>query len=112
MTFFFCVWAISALGFFGLASSIAKHQKQYFNKELNVNKSRLATLLGWCGLIISLGICLSLGKPSNNVSYWFGAITLSALFVGLCTSYYAQYFKKIVLALTSIFIITALLIVF
>lgn len=112
MIFFFCVWAMSALGFFGLASSISKHQKQYFNKELSISQSRIATLLGWCGLIISLEICLSLGKPSNNVSYWFGVLTLSALSVGLSTSYYAQHFKKFVIALSLIFIVTALLIVF
>ncbi len=50
-------------------------------------------------------ICLSLGTPSNNISYWFGALTIAALFVGLCISYIAEYFWKIIGGLVVIFVL-------
>lgn len=105
MIFFLCIWSLSCLGFFALASSMSKHQKQFFSKELSLGQTRLATLVGWCLLIVTLLICLSLGTPSNNISYWFGALTIAALSVGLCISYFPAYFWKYIggLAVIAIF---------
>lgn len=46
MMFFFFIWSISSLGFFALASSMTKHQKQIFGHELNSQKTRYATIIG------------------------------------------------------------------
>ncbi|WP_180065030.1 MULTISPECIES: DUF3325 domain-containing protein [unclassified Acinetobacter] len=112
MMFFLLIWALSSLGFFALACSMSKHQKQFYSKELSVGQTRLATLVGWALLIIALIICLSLGTPSNNISYWFGALTIAALFVGLCISYIAEYFWKIIGALVVVFVLSAVLLKF
>ncbi len=34
MMFFLLIWALSSLGFFALACSMSKHQKQFYSKEL------------------------------------------------------------------------------
>ncbi|MEG1093415.1 MAG: DUF3325 domain-containing protein, partial [Acinetobacter sp.] len=34
MIWFLIIWALATLGFFALASSMSKHQKQIFAKEL------------------------------------------------------------------------------
>ena len=88
MIFFILIWSLTCLAFFALACSISKHQKQIFNRPLDVKQTHLATIAGWSLLIISLMICLMVGKISNMVSYWVGALTFSALFVGLCLSYF------------------------
>lgn len=109
MIFFLLIWSLNSLGFFALASSMSKHQKQFFQHELTQSKTRLATLVGWCLLILTLMICLSLGTPSNNISYWFGALTIAALFAGLCTSYIAQHFWKIIAGLIIILVLSSTL---
>lgn len=111
MILFLCIWALSALGLFALACSMSKHQKQFFSNQLSSNKTRIATIIGWCALILSLLICLSHGKPSNDISYWLGVITLAALFVATCMSYCAHHFKKIVCALGFVFVFSALIII-
>ncbi len=112
MIFFLLIWSLSSLGFFALACSMSKHQKQFFQHELSVGKTRLATLFGWCLLILALVLCLSLGTPSNDISYWFGALTIAALFVGLCISYFATYFWKMIGTLAIIFVLSALILKF
>ena len=52
MMFFLLIWALTSLGFFALATSMSKHQKQIFDTELNPAKTQLATILGWVLLIL------------------------------------------------------------
>ena len=95
MMFFFFIWSISSLGFFALASSMTKHQKQIFGHELNSQKTRYATIIGWALLIIALMVCIVSGSVSNMISYWLGALTFAALFTGLCLSYLETKIKRI-----------------
>ena len=39
MMFFLLIWALTSLGFFALATSMSKHQKQIFDTELNPAKT-------------------------------------------------------------------------
>ena len=57
MIWFLIIWTLATLGFFSLASSMSKHQKQIFAKELTLQQTRLATTVGWLLLIVSLLIC-------------------------------------------------------
>ncbi|MBP8099601.1 MAG: DUF3325 domain-containing protein [Acinetobacter sp.] len=95
MMFFLFIWAMSSLGFFALASSMAKHQKQIFGHELDVQKTKFTTIMGWILLIIALFICIVSGSVSNMMSYWLGALTFAALFTGLCLSYLETKMKTI-----------------
>lgn len=95
MIFFLLIWSISILGFFALASTMSKHQKQIFGHELNASKTKLTTIIGWCLLIISLIISLIPNTLSNGISYWVGVLTFAALFVGLCLSYFAHQIKSV-----------------
>ena len=47
MMFSLLIWSLSALGFFALASSMSKHQKQIFGHELDAAKTRTAAACGW-----------------------------------------------------------------
>ena len=47
MIWFLIIWTLATLGFFALASSMSKHQKQIFAKELTLQQTRLATTVGW-----------------------------------------------------------------
>ncbi|MFV5490033.1 DUF3325 family protein [Acinetobacter sp. ASP199] len=87
MSFFLLIWSLTALGLNALASSMSKHQKKIFGKELDIAKTRLATLVGWVLLIIALILCLLMGTVGNMLSYWLGALTFSALAVGLSLTF-------------------------
>ncbi len=53
MMFFLLIWALTSLGFFALAMSMSKHQKQIFDTELRrLQKHNLPAILGWVLLII------------------------------------------------------------
>ncbi|RKG32593.1 DUF3325 domain-containing protein [Acinetobacter tianfuensis] len=95
MIFFILIWSISSLGFFALASSMSKHQKQIFGHELDAAKTKYAAIEGWTLLITSLIICLLSGAITNMVSYWVAALTFAAFFTGLCLSYLETKIKKI-----------------
>ena len=95
MIFFLIIWSLSNLGFFALASSMSKHQKQIYLTELDTSKTRFAHCIGWLILLITLGICISQGQMSNMMSYWVGVLTFSALFVGLMLSYFPEKIKKL-----------------
>ena len=97
MMFFLLIWALTSLGFFALAMSISKRQKQIVDTELDPAKTQLATILGWVLLIISLTLCLLTGAVSNMISYWLGSLTFAALVVGLSLSYLASKIKVIVM---------------
>ena len=97
MMFFLLIWALTSLGFFTIATSMSKYQKQIFGKELNPAKTQLATILGWVLLIIALILCLCTGAASNMISYWLGSLTFAALVVGLSLSYLASRIKVIVM---------------
>jgi Protein of unknown function (DUF3325). len=112
MMFFLLIWTLSSFRFFCLGKQHVKTSKAVLQQRLSVGQTRLATLVGWALLIIALIICLSLGTPSNNISYWFGALTIAALFVGLCISYIAEYFWKIIGALVVVFVLSAVLLKF
>ena len=105
MIFFLLIWSLTTLGFIALAGSMSKHQKQMFGKELDANKTRLATIIGWVLLIIGLILCLFAGTVSNMVSYWLGSLTFAALAVGLSLTYLESKIKVI----TTGFIIIAVL---
>ena len=109
MIFFLFIWSLCCLGFFALASSMDKHQKQIYGQLLDASKTRLATFAGWALLILALIICMSQGSLSNMISYWIGVLSFSALFIGLCMSYYAEKLKKIALAISAISIISLIL---
>ena len=109
MIFFILIWSLTTLAFFALASSIAKHQKQIFGHELLANQTRLATISGWLLLTISVIICMLNGQLSNMISYWIGTLSFSALFVGLCFSYFERKIRKIAIAIAVIFLISLIL---
>ena len=95
---FLLIWAISCVGFFALSSTMAKHQKQIFNRELEQQQTRGLSLAGWFLLVVALLLCLKQAHWSYAISYWIATLSFSALFVGLCISYYPQHVKKIALA--------------
>lgn len=97
MMFFLLIWSITSLGFFALAASMQKHQKQIFGYSLNTSKTILASIFGWLLLIIGLILCLFAGAMSNMISYWIGSLSFSALFVGLSLSYAAMKIKSIII---------------
>ena len=97
MMFFLLIWAVTLLGFFALAMSMSKHQKQIFAQELNASKTRLASIIGWVILILALILCLFTGTISNMISYWLGSLTFAAMVVGLSLSYLASRIKVIVM---------------
>lgn len=112
MMFFLCIWALTSLGFFALAASMSKHQKQMFGHELAPQKTKLATVMGWVLLIIALILCLCSGAISNMICYWVGCLTLAALVVGLSLSYLETKVKAIAIMITIIFVISGLVCLF
>jgi len=112
MMFFLLIWALTSLGFFALAMSMSKHQKQIFDTELDPAKTQLATILGWVLLIIALTLCLLTGAASNMISYWLGSLTFAALVVGLSLSYLASRIKVIVIFCVLIVLISGILCLF
>ena len=104
MIWFLVIWALTVLGFFALASSMSKHQKQIFAKELTLQQTRLATTVGWFLLIVSLLICLTQGHWSTEISYWIGVISFAALFVGLCLRKKKKKIKNIAVSVLLLFI--------
>lgn len=106
MSWFLLIWSINCLGFIALASSMNKHQKQIYGKTLDANKTRLAQILGWVLLLIAFIACISKAQLSNMISYWIGVLTFSALFVGLCLSYFETQIKKIAIACIGIALIS------
>ena len=107
MSFFLLIWSISSLAFIALASSMTKHQKQIFNRELHPAQSRIATIMGWLLLLTSLVICLLSGKISSMLSYWVGVLTFAALLIGLMLSYYSDKIKSLAYLLIGLTIISA-----
>lgn len=94
MSMFLLIWALCNLGFFGLASSMSKHQKQIYTENLAPSKTRIAQYLGWLMLAVSLVVTtLQSDSLSNMISYWIGVLSFSALAIGLLLSYYAHYVK-------------------
>lgn len=109
MIFFISIWSLISLAFFALATSIAKHQKQIFGHELLANQTRLSTILGWLLLTISVIICMLNGQLSNMISYWIGTLSFSALFVGLCFSYFDSKIRNIAIVIAVIFVLSFIL---
>ncbi|OTG87335.1 DUF3325 domain-containing protein [Acinetobacter sp. ANC 3813] len=109
MMFFLLNWALTALGFFALASSMSKHQKQIYGQELTAGKTKLAILVGWILLLLSLVICLASGPISNMISYWIGALSFAALFIGLCLSYLDKKLEVIAVILAILSVAFALI---
>jgi hypothetical protein len=109
MIFFLLIWAINTLGFIALASSMSKHQKQFFNHELSTSQTKLATSVGWILLIMALILSLLPNTISNGISYWVGVLTFSALFVGLTLSYFAHKIKMIIIILLITTLFTAVM---
>ena len=112
MIFFLLIWSLTSLGFTALAGSMSKHQKQMFGKELNAGKTRLATILGWLLLIITLILCLFTGAISNMISYWIGSLTFAALAVGLSLTYLESKIKAITMSFVIIAILSGLISLF
>lgn len=109
MMFFLLIWSLCALGFFALASSMDKHQKQIYQHTLTATQTHLATFSGWLLLIIALVICLFNGPTSNMISYWVGVLTFAALLIGVCMSYYANHLKKVAMGLVGLTLISLIL---
>ncbi len=107
MTFFLLIWSITSLGFFSLAASMEKHQKQLFSKPFSLKITQITKYLGWCILSFSLFLSIHYFSIANGVSYWIGILSFSALFVVIMLSYFIHYFKWIN-ALLIIFIIFAI----
>lgn len=95
LIWFILIWAINSAGLFALAGAMSKHQKPIFGCELKTKHSRYLSYIGWLLLMLALGLCTAQGHWSTHISYWIGSITFSALFTGLCISYYPQQVKKI-----------------
>ena len=109
MMFFLLIWGFTSLGFFALAASMSKHQKQIFAKELDASTTRRATLMGWILLIFALILCLYAGTASNMISYWLGSLTFAALLVGLSLSYFANRIKWMVMICMAITLISGVI---
>lgn len=109
MMFFLFIWSVSALGFIALATSMSKHQKQIFGKELDAGKTRLATLAGWGLLIVALIFCLFSSATSNMVSYWLGSLTFAAFVIGLSLTYLEDKIKVISMGLIIIAFVSGLI---
>lgn len=110
MSFFLLIWSLSTLGLFSLAASMSKHQKQMFHTELSAAKSKIATILGWTLLMISLLLCISDGAYSNMISYWLGTLTFAALVVGLSLSYMAEKTKIICVGYVVLSLVSAVIV--
>lgn len=108
MILFLVIWSLSSLAFFALASSMSKHQKQIFGRELDGSKTRLASILGWGLLILALVICIFQGSVSSMISYWLGVLTFSALFAGLCLSYFESPINKIIIITAIILLMSSI----
>lgn len=100
MMWFLLIWSLNNLAFFALASSMAKHQKQLFARELAPTQSRLARLMGWLILTLSFIACLYDMQVSNGISYWIGILSFSALLVAVTLTYFAH--RAILLAILSL----------
>jgi len=109
MMFFLLIWALTSLGFFALAMSMSKHQKQIFAQELDASKTRLASIIGWVILILALILCLFTGTINNMISYWLGSLTFAELVVGLSLSYLESKIKVIVMLCVFIALISGIL---
>lgn len=109
MIFFILIWSLCNLAFIALASSMSKHQKQIFGRELSSKQTLVTTIVGWSIFSISLTFCLMAGNISNMLSYWIGVLTCSALFIGLCLSYYSPKIKMITLILLMVCLISGII---
>ena len=109
MMFFLLIWSITSLGFFALAASMQKHQKQIFGHFLDISKTRLASIFGWSLLITGLILCLFAGAMSNMVSYWIGSLSFAALLVGLSLSYAETKIKPIAIACVVVAFLTGII---
>ena len=112
MMFFLLIWGLASLGFFALAASMSKHQKQMFGTELDASKTRLASIIGWVLLIFALILCLYAGAASNMISYWLGSLTFAALLVCLSLSYCASRIKWMVMICVAITVILGVMCLF
>lgn len=109
MMFFLLIWSITSLGFFALAASMQKHQKQIFGHILDAPKTRLAIILGWIILAVALVLCAITGALSNMMSYWIGSLSFAAILVGLSLSYAQTKIKLIVIACAVVALITGMM---
>lgn len=109
MGFFLMVWAISSLGFLGLAAAMDKHQKQFFAQPLNATQTNIAKWGGWVFIAISLIIAIAHYQIADGISYWVGVLSFAALFVLAMLSYFSQYFKHVVIILTALVVIGLIL---
>ncbi|ATO18445.1 hypothetical protein BS636_01540 [Acinetobacter sp. LoGeW2-3] len=109
MMFFLLIWSITSLGFFALAASMQKHQKQIFGHFLDMSKTRLASIFGWVLLAIALILCILTGALSNMISYWIGSLSFAALLVGLSLSYAETKIKPIVFTCVMVAFITGII---
>lgn len=108
MIWFLNLWALICIGLIGLACGMPKHQKQIFKHELTAKKTYIAQISGWLLLALSLLSAIRPSQLSIGICYWLGALSLSALFMAWCLSYFERYFKYIGLVLTSIFLLTCI----
>ena len=106
MMWFLLMWSLNNLAFFALASSMSKHQKQMFARELAPTHTRFASIAGWIILALTLMACISVAQISNGISYWIGTLSFSALFVGLSLSYYAHKTKLLAILCVLVAIIS------
>nr|WP_174506278.1 DUF3325 domain-containing protein [Acinetobacter sp. Marseille-Q1620] len=111
MIWFLFIWSISTLGFFCLASSMSKHQKQIFGDTLELGKTSIAKISGWILLITALILCIYHDNISIGISYWLGSLTFAALFVAWCLSYFAGKIKKIAVACTILALLSAVILI-
>ena len=106
MIWFLLIWSLTSFGLIALASGMSKHQKQIFAQELDVHKTYLAISIGWISLLVGLIASILQSNISIGISYWIGALTLSALFVCLCLTYIANKIKQVAIVCMIIFITT------
>lgn len=109
MIWFIMILSLNVLAFTALASTMSKHQKQFFAKELDANKTRLAQIFGWILLaIIAIYCSVELGI-ANGLSYWVGVLTFAGLIVIAVLSYYPTRFKLLCIVSASLFLISLIL---
>lgn len=109
MSWFIMIFSLSLIGFSALASSMSKHQKQFFGKELAPKTTRLAHIFGWTLLAIVAIYCSSVLGIANGLSYWLGVLTCAGFIVIAVLSYYPTRFKLLCMVSTSLFLLSLIL---
>lgn len=109
MIWFIMIFSLSVLGFTALASGMSKHQKQFFGKELDHTKARLAQLFGWILLTVIAVYCSVELGIANGLSYWIGVLTFAGFIVMAVLSYYPKRFKLLCMVSASLFLLSLIL---